>query len=355
MPETAAARRSRPARAGFARAFSRRLVVWYVLVFLAGGAALLGLTYALLDASLRERDRELVVSALEQYSAAYARGGCPALSDAVAGDGLAGRTEGLVVRVTGRTGQAVFASVPGGWQAPGFEVASLRLPDGTVFEVAKSSEARADILARFRSRGLLGFAAVLLLGTAGGALAARSGLRRCGGSRWCWAGSCERAGRRARAGAQRRRPARRPLPASPTRCWTVSSRCSRPCAARSTTWPTTCGRRCSGCAATAEAALQDGDQRGGPRGPRRVHRGVRPRRGDADDAHGHLRGRDGRDGAAPRASRRGGAAARHRGAVRGGGRGEGRCPHGRRGARNRGHGRPHAAAAGAREPSSTTR
>jgi len=172
------ARPSRPARGpgAFARAFSRRLVLWYALVFLAGGAALLGLAYALIDASLRERDRELVGSALEQYSAVYARGGLVALSDAVAGDRLAGRREGLVVRVTGRAGQAVFASVPGAWQATGFEVASERLPDGTVFEVAKSSEARADILARFRSRGLLGFGAVLLLAVAGGGLAMRSGV-----------------------------------------------------------------------------------------------------------------------------------------------------------------------------------
>jgi signal transduction histidine kinase len=168
-----------PARgpAAFGRAFSRRIVVWYAAVFLAGGAVLLGLSYALIDASLRERDRELVLSALEQYSSVYARGGLSALSGAVAGDRLAGRREGLVVRVTGGAGQAVFASVPGAWQATGFEVASVRLPDGTLFEVAKSSEARADILERFRSRGLLGFAAVLLLAAAGGALATRSAVR----------------------------------------------------------------------------------------------------------------------------------------------------------------------------------
>jgi signal transduction histidine kinase len=159
----------------FAGAFSLRLGFWYALVFLGGGAALLALAYALLGASLRERDRELVLSALEQYSSVYAQGGLAALSGAVAGDRLAGRSEGLIVRVTGNAGQAVFASVPGAWQAPGFEVASARLADGTLFEVAKSSEARADILARFRSRSLFGFAALLLLGSAGAALATRSG------------------------------------------------------------------------------------------------------------------------------------------------------------------------------------
>jgi signal transduction histidine kinase len=162
--------------AAAARAFSRRLVLWYVLVSLASGATLLGIAYALLDASLRARDRELVASALEQYARVYVEGGLPALSDAVARDRLAGRREGLVVRLTGAAGGAVFASVPGEWRPTGVETAAVRLPDGTLFEVAKSSEARADILGRFRSRGLFAFAAVLVLGTVGGALAARSGL-----------------------------------------------------------------------------------------------------------------------------------------------------------------------------------
>jgi signal transduction histidine kinase len=163
--------------AGRPGAFSLRLGLWYALVFLAGGALLLALTYALLASSLRERDRELVASALEQYVAHYRRGGLAALSEAVSTDRLAGRTEGLVVRITGVAGQAVFASIPGSWEARGFEVASARLPDGTLFEVGKSSEARAVILARFRAGATLAFAAVVLLALGGAALATRSALR----------------------------------------------------------------------------------------------------------------------------------------------------------------------------------
>jgi signal transduction histidine kinase len=157
-------------------AFSLRLGVWYALLFLAGGAALLGLTYGLLEAALRARDRELVVAALEQYVDHFRQGGLLALSEAVAGDRLAGRTEGLVVRVTGAGGQAVFASVPGSWAAAGFEVASVHLADGTLFEVGKSFEARRDILARFRARAALAFAAVVLLAAAGGVFLTRSAL-----------------------------------------------------------------------------------------------------------------------------------------------------------------------------------
>jgi signal transduction histidine kinase len=50
-----------------------------------------------------------------------------------------------------------------------FEVATIRLPDGTLFHVGKSSEIRVDILARFRA-----WAALLLL--AGSALAVAVGL-----------------------------------------------------------------------------------------------------------------------------------------------------------------------------------
>ena len=161
---------------GLRGAFSFRLGLWYALLFLAGGALLLALTYALLATSLRERDRELVAAALEQYVGHYRRGGLPALSDAVSMDRLAGRTEGLVVRLTGPGGQAVFASFPGSWEARGFEVASTRLPDGTSFEVGKSSEARVDILERFRARASVAFAVVLALALAGGALATREAL-----------------------------------------------------------------------------------------------------------------------------------------------------------------------------------
>ncbi|HVQ31930.1 MAG TPA: HAMP domain-containing sensor histidine kinase [Vicinamibacteria bacterium] len=172
MPET----RPPGSTRALGRAFSLRLGLWYALLFLAGGASLLGLTYALLEASLRERDRELVTSALEQYVGQYRDGGLESLSAAVAQDRMAGRNEGLVVRLTGTGGQAVFATVPSSWEATGFEVASVRLPEGILFEVGKSSEARADILARFRARAALAFVAVVLLGGAGGALLTRKAL-----------------------------------------------------------------------------------------------------------------------------------------------------------------------------------
>ena len=181
-------------------AFRLRLGLWYALVFTVGGSVLVLLTYALLASSLAVRDRELVTAALDQYVGEYRRGGLETLRDAVASDHLAGRNEGLFVRVLGPGALAMFASVPAGWrdldlralappgpgpepgwtQVPGpdavFEVASARLADGTLFQVGKSSEARADILARFRARAALLFFSSVLLALAAGLFLTRSAL-----------------------------------------------------------------------------------------------------------------------------------------------------------------------------------
>jgi signal transduction histidine kinase len=177
-----------------------RLGLWYALLFVASGMALGLVTYFLLAAALERRDEEFVLSALERYAGRYRRAGLAALEAEVASDRLAGRHESLFVRVLGPQEEALFLSVPGTWsrldlarlgaaaragppllarladREAAFEVASLRLPDGTLVQVGKSSEARADILARFRAQALLLLGVVALIGILGGALLTRSGL-----------------------------------------------------------------------------------------------------------------------------------------------------------------------------------
>jgi signal transduction histidine kinase len=118
----------------------------------------------------------------------------------VASDRTAGRHEGLFVRVLGPQAEALFASVPSSWSSldlrslvspgseaepgwtvlpgPGavFEVAAVRLEDGTLFQVGKSTDVRSDILARFRTTAALLFASILALALVGGVLIARSAL-----------------------------------------------------------------------------------------------------------------------------------------------------------------------------------
>ena len=178
-------------------AFSLRLGVWYAGLFVASGLALSLLTYALLATALARRDRDIVLSALQQYVEQYRRAGLAAVSEAVASDRTAGRYEGLFVRVLGPRSEALVASVPSSWAgldlralvghgseaAPGwtlvpgphsaFEVASVRLLDGTLFQVGKSTEVRSDILARFRAAAALVLLSTLALAVAGGAVLTR--------------------------------------------------------------------------------------------------------------------------------------------------------------------------------------
>jgi signal transduction histidine kinase len=193
---------SAPPEAGgrFRGTFGFRLGLWYAGLFVLGGLALVLLTYALLASALAQRDRELVLGALQQYVEQYRRGGLPALQDAVGSDRVAGRNEGLFVRVLGPGSEALVGSVPSSWRGldlrrlvppgdasePGFtrvpgpdavfEVASVRLADGTLFQVGKSSEARADVLRHFRARAALLFLTTLVLGILGGLAVTREAL-----------------------------------------------------------------------------------------------------------------------------------------------------------------------------------
>ena len=212
---------------------------------------------------------------------------------------MAGRNEGLVVRLTGTSGQAVFASVPGSWEATGFEVASVRLPDGTVFEVGKSSEARADILARFRARAALAFLAVVLLGGAGGALLTRKALAPLRRLR-AVLGSIVRTGQ-----VSARVPVRAdgdPLDdlgrlanemLDRIEALIAGMKGSLDNVAHDLRTPLQRLR------ATAESALRENDAEGGACRPGGVHRGVRPRGRHPHGAHGHLGGRDGYHGPPP--------------------------------------------------------
>lgn len=172
-----------------------RLAVWYAALFVASSVFVIGLTYFLLSASLGQRDREIVVSSLAKYTREYRQGGLPALNRAISADRVT-LDERLFVRVLGRGAEAIFYSMPADWEefdirdvdapaAPGIvtwarlrgqrsgavlDVATVRIPDGTVIQVGKSSEHRAELLARFRTIVLLVLISVVLVGVTGGAL-----------------------------------------------------------------------------------------------------------------------------------------------------------------------------------------
>lgn len=157
----------------FTRAFGLRLALWYAALFILGSTALVLLTYVLTATSLAQRDQQLINQKLGDYAAAYGRGGLNQLEDTVRAEQRTA-PERLFVRVVDRGREAIVLSNPEGWNPAQLETASLRLVDGTLVQVGKSTEAREDLLARFRA--VLGIVTLSMVAIAltGGFLVTRS-------------------------------------------------------------------------------------------------------------------------------------------------------------------------------------
>ena len=180
-----------------------RLALWYSTVFVASAVTLMGLTYLLLAASLRQYDRETIDSMLVRYAAAFVRGGADALAREIRTTQVAGTPGPVLVRAVRMPDALLFVSMPDHWRSfdlsdlpmpprsgarewsvvrvgrggDTLEVAGIRLPDGTAFHVGMSTEHRARLLARFRGVLLLVFLSIVVIGLAGGGVLTWSALR----------------------------------------------------------------------------------------------------------------------------------------------------------------------------------
>ena len=156
--------------------FGLRLAVWYATLFVVGAIAIVFLTYLLTAESLAQRDRQIIQAKLGEYAAAYQRGGVGALADTVRAEQRTA-PERLFVRVVDRGAEAIVLSQPEGWEPAALQTGSLRLADGTLVQVGKSTEAREDLLARFRA--VLGVVtlSIVVIALSGGLLLTRSALQ----------------------------------------------------------------------------------------------------------------------------------------------------------------------------------
>lgn len=174
-------------------AFALRLGVWYAAVFALSAAALVFGTYVLLSRALAARDHEVLESMLTRYAREYERSGLVGLRAVIEADAGAGRHEGLMVRVIGRSTEVVYFTEPG-WNAvdlasldarparPGWstfshqadatvlEVGSTIAADGVTVQVGRSSRVRDELLDRYRARALEVLLLVVVLAVAGGVL-----------------------------------------------------------------------------------------------------------------------------------------------------------------------------------------
>jgi signal transduction histidine kinase len=159
----------------FRRTFGLRLALWYATLFVVGSIAIVLVTYFLTATSLAQRDAQILQSKLGDYTAAYVRGGINVLANMVRVEQQAA-PERLFVRVVDRGVEAVVLSSPDGWDPASLETASVRLSDGTLVQVGKSTEAREELLARFRAALGLVTLLVVVIALSGGWLATQSAL-----------------------------------------------------------------------------------------------------------------------------------------------------------------------------------
>lgn len=185
----------------FRYALALRLAIWYGVLFIVSSAMLVGLTYVLLARSLAAQDHRVIESMLARYATEYGTGGLAALDRAIRIDRSAGRHERLLVRVVGRTSEATYVNIPAGWnefdlsalstprserswwlalqgrvRPTVLEVATVRLPDGTLVQVGRSSDVRDALLQQFRERVLLVAGLIFTIAIVGGGLLTYVGL-----------------------------------------------------------------------------------------------------------------------------------------------------------------------------------
>jgi len=173
------------------RTLGLRLSVWYGAIFVISTLVLVALTYALLVASLAQRDHDIIRATVREYASRYELGGLLALQRAVELEERTANRERLFVRVIGPGADALFARMPQGWSGYAqqelgdpnrpaldsravLEVATVQLFDGTILQVGKSNEIRVALLRKFRwIVGLVSIAA-LAIGLTGGLVLTRS-------------------------------------------------------------------------------------------------------------------------------------------------------------------------------------
>jgi len=162
-----------PPRHLFGRTFGLRIALWYATLFVAGSIAIIFLTYYLTALSLTQRDRQIINAKLGEYASAYQRGGIDGLAATVRAEQRTA-PERLFVRVVDRGAEAIVLSNPDGWDPSTLETGSLRLLDGTLVVVGKSTEARQDLLARFRAALGLVMLLIVVIALTGGVVVTRS-------------------------------------------------------------------------------------------------------------------------------------------------------------------------------------
>ena len=177
-----------------ARSFTFRLSLGYAALFTLSAAILFGLLYLLLASTLQGKDHEVIEARLRECAAVYDNGGLGALQDLVQRSRDSDKDKSFFVRLAGQRGSVLLLAAPDDWvqfdtsaldrggdlsrlvwlripkdEERDFTVAAMRLPDGSVLQVGRSTNNREILLQAFRRDFLIVMTPTLLLGVLGGA------------------------------------------------------------------------------------------------------------------------------------------------------------------------------------------
>ena len=173
--------------------FSLRLNLWYTAFFVAGAFLLFSLAYILLVREFRELDREIVGAKLDACRAWYLQGGPAALqvhfqnqsgwekestflevmsaSDELKFFHSPQKDEATLTHLGGGLAaqDTDWLSVPSSEQHMVWTIGRIRLPDGSIMEVGRTTEDRDELLRRFRVIFLFVMIPMVGFGFCGGA------------------------------------------------------------------------------------------------------------------------------------------------------------------------------------------
>jgi len=177
-----------------ARSFTFRLSFGYAALFTLSAVILFGLLYLLLASTLQSKDREVIEARLRECAAVYDNGGLAGLQDLVRRSRDSDKDKSFFVRLAGQLGSVLLLAAPDDWvqidtsaldrggdmsrliwlripkdEERDFTIAAMRLPDGSVLQVGRSTNNRKTLLQPFRRDFLIVMTPTLLLGVLGGA------------------------------------------------------------------------------------------------------------------------------------------------------------------------------------------
>jgi len=176
------------------RSFTFRLSLGYAALFTLSAGILFGLLYLLLASTLQRKDHEVIEARLRECAAVYDNGGLAALQYLVQRSRDSDKDKSFFIRLAGQQGSVLLLTAPEDWvqfdtsaldrggdpsrllwlripkdEERDFTVAAMRLPDGSVLQVGRSTNNRQVLLQPFRRDFLIVMTPTLLLGVLGGA------------------------------------------------------------------------------------------------------------------------------------------------------------------------------------------